>query len=390
MARITFHLLRTSNGEKLDSFVFCDDFMHLPRNGAVSLRRNTLAVLSLKHQYVVFLRIHSNGVFEELNRIGEYITPDDVECALTQEAHERAWLESQEHDSVGEKLRNRAAELAKSGRPMLRGLTQRLVTFLYHEARRSSSVDALRLLHRNFERYVSLVMLRVRILDSNLLLIKFGTPEYALARRGDKVIGPTMYGVYDLSTRVFVQSATSMGDTSSPFGGGNDELNAPPRGDTLWARFAGSQGEALALCNTYTASMDDNDETSFNSIAARLFRAQDYPPQFRSLSPYFDKRLFSYDERMITAIDRPQPHGDCGIKFINAQPGAHRRVSFKLMVQNSVANSSRSKRFVQYVFHPVYPFAMSISQAYMQPTLVNFHLRNAPGDDLYEDSWVSE
>jgi len=138
------------------------------------------------------------------------------------------------------------------------------------------------------------------------------------------------------------------------------------------------------VCNTSTAEIDDDDEDAFNTIATRLFRTQDYPPQFRSLSPYFDKRLFSYDERTITAIDRLQPHVDFGIKFVNAQPGQRRRVSFKLMVNNSLANNGRSKRRVQYVFHPVYPFAMSISIAYMQPTLVNFHVRSAPGDEMHE------
>jgi len=376
MQRIAFHLIRTATGEKLDTFVFRDDFMHLPRNGAVSLRGDTLAVLSIKHQRVSFLRIHQEGRFEEVNTIGEYITAEDKMAVCEQEERERAWLAS--HAEEAAKMRARSEELSSSGRSMLTGLTQRLVTFLYHEARTSNNVDALRLLHRNFERYVSLVMLRVRALDANLLLIKFGTPEYALARRGDNVVGPTMYAVYDLRLGAFTQTAMSMSEASGVV---EAEVNAPPRGDTVWARFAGSQGEALAQSNT--CCIDDDDDDVSNAVAARLFRTQDYPPQFRSLSPYFDKRLFSYDERVITAIDRLQPHVDFGIKFVSVRPAARRRVSFKLMVNNSMANSGRSKRRVQYVFHPVYPFAMSISIAYMQPTLVNFHVRSAPGDEIH-------
>jgi hypothetical protein len=37
--------------------------------------------------------------------------------------------------------------------------------------------------------------------------------------------------------------------------------------------------------------------------------------------------------------------------------------------------SLRQKRSVTHVFHPVLPFAMSISQAFMQPQTVSFHLR---------------
>ena len=379
MHRITFHLVRTATGEKLDAFSFRDDFMHLPRNGAVSMRGDTLAVLSMKHQRVVFLKVHAEGRFEEVSSIGEYITEGDKEAVREQESVERAWVASHEEST---KIIERANALPRSGRSMLTGLTQRLVTFLYHEARESSNVDAIRLLHRNFERYVSLVMLRVRILDANLLLIKFGTPEYALARRGDNVIGPTMYAVFDITKGAFTQTAMSMNASNSVV---EEDLNAPPRGETLWARFAGSQGEALAQCNTCTSSIDEEDEDGLNTVAARLFRAQDYPPQFRSLSPYFDKRLFSYDERTITAIDRLQPHVDFGVKFVSQRRGSRRRISFKLMVNDTVANSGRSKRRVQYVFHPVYPFAMSISIAYMQPTLVNFHVRSAPGDEMHEE-----
>ena len=36
---------------------------------------------------------------------------------------------------------------------------------------------------------------------------------------------------------------------------------------------------------------------------------------------------------------------------------------------------ARVKRTITHVFHPVYPFAMSVSQAFMQPQVVSFHLR---------------
>ena len=380
MSRIAFHLVRSKTGEKVDVFTFRDDFMHLPRNGAVSLRGDTLAVLSMKHQRVIFLRIHREGRFEEVQTIGKHIEREDETVISEQESREDAWNATA--GDAAEAVRRRAAAAATSGRPMLTGLTQRLLTFLYRDARKKTpSADALRLLHRNFEKYASLVMLRVRLIDADLLLVKFGTPEYAFARRGDNVIGPMMYAIYDMRRNAFSQVATSVSDTNNIL---DENLNAPPRGVSTWERFAGSQGEALALCNTSTADIDADDDDGFNSAAARLFRTQDYPPQFRSLSPYFDKKLFSYDERTITAIDRLQPHVDFGIKFINVRRGTRRRVSFKLMVSNSMANNARSKRRVQYVFHPVYPFAMSISIAYMQPTLVNFHVRSAHGDEMYD------
>jgi de-etiolated-1 len=40
--------------------------------------------------------------------------------------------------------------------------------------------------------------------------------------------------------------------------------------------------------------------------------------------------------------------------------------------------SLRQKRTVTHVFHPVYPFAMSISAAFMQPQAVSFHFKGQP------------
>ena len=55
-----------------------------------------------------------------------------------------------------------------------------------------------------------------------------------------------MYAIYDMRRNAFSQVATSVSDTNNIL---DENLNAPPRGVSTWERFAGSQGEALALCN---------------------------------------------------------------------------------------------------------------------------------------------
>ena len=61
--------------------------------------------------------------------------------------------------------------------------------------------------------------------------------------------------------------------------------------------------------------------------------------------------------------------------------GMYRRplktLRFKLPPAAAAATglSLRQRRTVCHVFHPVYPFAMSISAAFMQPQTVSFHFR---------------
>jgi len=150
-----------------------------------------------------------------------------------------------------------------------------------------------------------------------------------------------------------------------------------------------------------------------------------------SPSPYFDTRLFRYDERAAAPDERPRPAPDVSLRF-SAAPRRVRRVEnargaserrnaalrgafeepeepergrseerrapesaptngeaearlrrtargarFAFSPSRVVATGARArvKRTVTHVFHPVYPFAMSVSQAFMQPQVVSFHLR---------------
>jgi hypothetical protein len=141
-----------------------------------------------------------------------------------------------------------------------------------------------------------------------------------------------------------------------------------------------------------------------------------------SPSPYFDTRLFRYDARAAAPDERPRPAPDVSLRF-SAAVRRVRRVEARVKarerkgkgVSKSVSESAegtragesespaageapprpargarfafppsravaagahaRVKRTITHVFHPVYPFAMSVSQAFMQPQVVSFHLR---------------
>ena len=71
--------------------------------------------------------------------------------------------------------------------------------------------------------------------------------------------------------------------------------------------------------------------------------------------------------------------GDAFLATLGCAPGARfvRAARFKLPPAEAATrgHNHRQKRTITHVFHPVYPFAMSISQAFMQPQVVSFHVR---------------
>ena len=145
-------------------------------------------------------------------------------------------------------------------------------------------------------------------------------------------------------------------------------------------------------------------------------------------SPYLDPALFDFDGRAIAPDERPRGVSELSLRFsapraavarvrarvdrdaaktktsqkqneerksdgvdgdgaaggegnddawLNALVGGRgiKSLRFKLPPSASEAATQRMKRSVSHMFHPVFPFAMSVSRAFMQPQVVSFHFR---------------
>ena len=101
--------------------------------------------------------------------------------------------------------------------------------------------------------------------------------------------------------------------------------------------------------------------------------------QSYSTSPYLDHSLFSYDEKLISNLERPKPIGDQIIKFNNRETG---RLAFKMYpglqtasTQNNIRHhhSASSRRLVAVIWHPREPFCISVQRASTEYN-VNFHV----------------
>lgn len=105
-------------------------------------------------------------------------------------------------------------------------------------------------------------------------------------------------------------------------------------------------------------------------------------PQLLCPSPYLDARLFAYDERAVAPLLRARPQPDHPIKFVaRCRPS---RAAFKLSNEprgEAAAAAAVAGRPLQraatHLFHPSEPFALTVVQTLMQPTLLHIYYRAA-------------
>ncbi|CAF0712505.1 unnamed protein product [Brachionus calyciflorus] len=99
--------------------------------------------------------------------------------------------------------------------------------------------------------------------------------------------------------------------------------------------------------------------------------------QSYTTTPYLDHSLYSYDEKLISNLERPKPIGDQIIKFNMRETG---RLCFRLYPGLQMTNNQQNpqshltfKRLVAFIWHPREPFCISVQRASNEYN-VNFHV----------------
>jgi len=341
------------------------------------------------------------------------------------------------------------------------GLTQKLLVHRFLDALCKCEVydspEELRNFYKNFEKLARLTLVHARQLDDSLLLLKFVPAEAVyqivfanqsthidkLRRRFDDSTHRAVLTIYDLDRKTFLhvvpcsaieamndnnqtmttflgsnnnagvaavraaQPANTFGG-SSPFKSEEEEavFFSPAHGLSTWQRLAGGMREDVAKSFIREGILYAPNELTLLGNAASLLLNVDAASdtsQSRSISPYFDRSLFQYDERNVSAMCVPKPRSEFGVKFTPVEPemenisvdgmeiGSLLSIGKKFILRAASLDDtilqSRSKRHCLYVFHPSDPFAMSIMQSFMQPSQMCFHTRLAPGEEKFFDVW---
>lgn len=347
--KITFYLVRLEDGVILDEKTFCNDFVNLTHSMGVFLYEDLLCIMSLRYQIIHILQIRDSGNFVDVRSIGIFCREDD-----------QLFVNSHAQETQGSSF--------------LSGIKQRLLSFIFRKIWNEEADPTLRVQHVkkkfyfHFQDYVDLIMLKVQFLDRHHLLIKFGSVDGGIARSTEQ--HPAFFAVYNMETTeivAFYQNSSE--ELYSLFEQFYDHFHANLR-NSLHANFISSHSNnGHALEQLWCIK---NKANNISQFVKKMMTSVPCACQSQSPSPYFDLSLFRYDEKLISAIDRHRHSTEHPIKFISRrQPNI---LKFKIKPGPEAGGSDgRPKRISSFLFHPYLPFALSIQQTYMQPTVVNIH-----------------
>lgn len=322
------------------------------------------------------------------------------------------------------------------------GMKQRIVSFFYKEALETNTLNQF---HLNLSNLLKLRMYKMQLLDEKHMLIKYVNLDHMVCQKasftavGNRptqaaststnpsnpssnntafVSGPGL-GAENATTTNFTNIPIILNENTVPFyfvlydtqsaiilnifkNTSSDLLDVY---ENLQDYFSMSILDGFSAENeqdSYGSSFNFHTLASNNLHANQLFKRNvknilklnksnemtkcllsqlPISSQSYTSTPYLDHSLFSYDEKLISNLERPKPIGDQIIRFNMRDSG---RLCFRLypglqmaygsnQSQNNQQSSALYKRLVAFIWHPREPFCISVQRA-PQEYNVNFHV----------------
>ncbi|EFJ32844.1 hypothetical protein SELMODRAFT_167525 [Selaginella moellendorffii] len=282
--------------------------------------------------------------------------------------------------------REQSNSSSETGPPVLGGIKQRLLSFIFrsileHDDDHVQRAQRLKRFYYHFQHYTELVMWKVQFLDRYHLLIKFGSADGVISRSCDVSQQLAFFVVYNFETTEILEfQQNSSQELLQLFENFADHFRSAQRypvymnyvtsfSNNVFVREQ-SREQKVACINTKAS----NKANSFAHIARRTLASLPVNSQSQSPSVYFDHSLFHFDEKLISATDRHKPSMEHPIKFLSRRRPHILKFKINPGPENG-ANETRIKRVAAFVFHPIFPFAISIQQSFLQASVVNFHFR---------------
>ncbi|KYR01750.1 hypothetical protein DLAC_11493 [Tieghemostelium lacteum] len=271
---------------------------------------------------------------------------------------------------------------------ILFGIKQRFLSYLFKKAYTSKdSKKALSLYYSLFQQYSNLVMWKMQSLDAQHLLIKFGTIEGLMGRFTDFCNQICFFVVYNIETSeiigVYENSNKEFANTFEQFCEHFRACSCPSGLIKFRSTCSNNSYVREHLVKQKLAVVNARYGGETQAVK-RILSALPFSPQSWNESPYFDKYLFSYDEKIISSTERPKPLVELPIKFYSRVSG---EVKFKLNTGSMDKQDRQSKKYATYIFHPYYPFIISLQHSSsLSPVSVNFHFIGDGHDDDSDSS----
>ncbi|KAJ3268835.1 acid phosphatase det1 [Terramyces sp. JEL0728] len=380
---ITFYVVEIETGRICDQKLFTSDYIYLSNHSGCHLYNDYFAITSVQNQCVYIYLIKPDGKFVPVLDLGWHCNADDQlvlddqfrkEMLHTELDFQTRILINDSHqvpsDAAYSYLFNSSVSIeipvTENRNIPLPGLVQKTMTFLYHKALETNTLDHF---YQSFTYFSNLVMWRMQFIKESLIMIKLGSINNICSRSNDIVAYTAFFVFYCLDTKqvqgVYENSSpellhlfeTNPCFTSSSF---------PDDQTTITTVCNNKYAKELIKKHMYAVLKAKNGGKS-QSIK-RILSALPINPQSFSESPYFNLDFFSFDEKVINSCDRLRNCTDYPVKFFDRKTG---RLVFKLRRRR--ISSGRNKNCL-YVFHPTDPLIIAI-QSVDSYTIINLHYR---------------
>ena len=370
----SIHLIDIKNGKCCDKRSFKTDKIFLSHNQGLHLYKKTLSVLSVQHQlihlfHVITDPLSGEGKFYDVKTVGRFCYEDDEYLVSSVLAKEQKVSSHRSHQAGIRPFRETSINCLK----------HRLLVHMYRKSISECSDTSTLPLQRffqNFERYRSLKMWKMQLVDEHHLLIKYANEE--VITRLTESSPPSLFVIYNfVSTEVISVFDNSSAEFLNIFEQFCDhfrnahitspwQLTCSPSNNT-YSRISQQR---------FKQTMINARNGGFTEAVKRLLAQLPISAQSFTPSPYLDLSLFSYDDKWISVMERPKACSDHPIRFFARDSGLLRfRIHAGLDAKREGLPSSGARRLVAFTFHPFDPLAISVQRT-NSDYVVNIHLRN--------------
>lgn len=301
----TFYVVDVLAGLVSDFKSFKCDKIYLSHNQGVSLCGSVLAILSIQQQTIYLFSIE-NGSFVHIQDIGRFCYPDDPLVY----AEAKFFTTENGTDRPVEPFHE----------VWFTSLKQRLISWHLQDAeKRSTSKNKMPILNifEKFDVLAELKIWKMQLLSTKHLLLKFASEDVVTLKVTDPTSQPALIAVYNIESTQFesVFENTSE-DLLRVYENHADHFRVPISHPLSWNVSSVSNDEhARALHMKFKQTITSARYGGKTEATRRLLGQLPMCSQCHSSSPYLDSALFSYDDKWVSALERPKNVADNPVRY---------------------------------------------------------------------------
>ncbi len=291
-----------------DSIMYRFDKICLAHNQGLSLCGSTLAVLSVQHQTIHLYRV-DHGTFSHIQDIGEFCYPDD---SLIYSEVDFTCSDSEDEDA------DSLAQQPYHNR-WFNSLKHRLICWILKKAQKEctpTNKEPLLDYFKKFDQFVSLRLWKMQLLSENDLLLKYADEDIVSMKQTDPTSQPAIFAFYSIqTTEILAVHDNTSEDLLRFYENYSDDFRSPVSHPlSRDVSSVANNPYARALHQKFKQTITSAKFGGHKEATRRLLGQLPVSSQCLSSSPYLDLSLFSYDDKWVSAIERPKPCGDIPVK----------------------------------------------------------------------------